>query len=150
MLLKYYKRYLSTVPKEESVGVFAQMRFLVIFWMVLSITPSTHESQKKLLIHSTNPHTRVTFLGGKDLFLWNTFTHNTKMSRRPLPPDPEQLCPRSPLKHPSWTRIAAPRLPMSLVQASGAWDWARQRLFLCFWRQNGTHQKIERWAAHRP
>ena len=43
-------------------------------------------------------------------------THNTqlKMSRCPLPPYHQRLCPPSPWQHPPWTRIVALRLPMSL------------------------------------
>jgi hypothetical protein len=56
---------LDTVPKEESVGVFAQMRFLVIFWMVLSITPSTQDSQKNVT-HTQYKSTYESNISGRE------------------------------------------------------------------------------------
>jgi hypothetical protein len=122
-----------------------------IFWMVLSITPSTHELQKNVTYTQYKSTYESNISGLEGLYSSNTpLTHNTKMSRCPPPPNPQRrLNPRSPWNHQPWTRNAAPWLPMSL-QASGAWGWARQLLFLCFWRRNCTHQKLERGAAHRP
>ena len=57
------------MPKEESVGVFAQMRFLVIFWMVLSITPSTHELQKNVTNTQYKSTCESNISGRKDFFL---------------------------------------------------------------------------------
>ena len=42
--------------------------------------------------------------------------HNTNTQDEPLPPYPQRLRPPSPWKHPPWTRIVAPQLPMSLLQ----------------------------------
>jgi hypothetical protein len=69
-----------------------------------------------------------------------------KMSRRAAP-YPQRLCRHSPWKHPPWTQIVAPWLPMSLTQAPGARDLAHCGEFPCFGRQNCTYRKIERWAA---
>ena len=43
--------------------------------------------------------------------------HKLKMTRQPHPP---RLRPPSPWNHPPWARIAAPRLPVSPLQAPGA------------------------------
>jgi len=42
--------------------------------------------------------------------------HNTNTQDEPLPPYPQRHRPPSPWKHPPWTRIVSPRLPMSLLQ----------------------------------
>ena len=64
-------------------------------------------------------------------------------------PYPHRLCPPSPWKHPPWTRIAAPRLPMSPIEAPGGWARVRCVWSLCLGRRNGAHWKIERRAEHR-
>ncbi len=69
------------------------------------------------------------------------------MSR--APPYPQRLCPPSPWHHPPWTQIGAPRLPRSLMETPSARAAARCVWSLCLGRQNGAHQKIERWAEHR-
>ena len=65
-------------------------------------------------------------------------------------PYPHRLCPPSPWKHPPWTQIDAPRLPMSPIEAPGGWAHVRCVWSLCLGRQNGAHQKIERRVEHLP
>ena len=42
--------------------------------------------------------------------------NNTNTQDEPLPPYPQRLRPPSPWKHPPWTQIVSPRLPMRLIQ----------------------------------
>jgi hypothetical protein len=50
----------------------------------------------------------------------------------------QQLCPRSPWQHPPWTRVTAPHLPMSPVQALGGAARSHRSRSPCFGRQKGT------------
>jgi hypothetical protein len=70
-------------------------------------------------------------------------THNTHNNQHePLPPYSQQLCPLSLLyQHPPWTRITAPRHPMSLMQASGVAGLFTPLFFPCMGCRNGIHQK---------
>ena len=73
--------------------------------------------------HTTHYNQRNT--GGKKKT--GTQTQHTQQDK-PLPPYHQRLCPPSPWRHPPWTRIAAPRLPMSLLEAPGARARAHRRI----------------------
>jgi hypothetical protein len=85
----------------------------------------------------------------KKIRAFSSHPHNTSPQDEPLPPYPQRLRPPSPWKHPPWTRIVSPRLPMSLLQAPVARACARCGSIPWLGRPNGTHRKIERWVEHR-
>ena len=55
---------------------------------------------------------------------------------------PQRLCPRSLWGHPPWTRITAPHLPMSPVQALGGAARFCHFPSPCFRRQKGPIEKL--------
>jgi hypothetical protein len=77
-------------------------------------------------------------------------THSTQTQDELLPPYPQRLWSCYPWQHLPWTRIAAPRLPMSLLESLGGRVHARCSWFPWLGCLNGPHQKNERWAEHRP
>ena len=68
--------------------------------------------------------------------------NRTRPNRTPphmnMSPYPQRLCPRSPWQHPPWTRVTAPHLPMSPVQALGGAARSHRSRSPCFGRQKGT------------
>ena len=60
-----------------------------------------------------------------------------------MPSYPQRLCPCPPWQHPPWTRIAAPWLPMSLLQAPGGHVCAQCGRFPCFGAPKWHHKKWE-------
>jgi hypothetical protein len=62
----------------------------------------------------------------RNQWVFSSRPHNTNTQDEPLPPYSQRLRPPSPWKHPPWTRIVSPRLPISLLHVTRKAAFARQ------------------------
>ena len=106
--------------------------------------------KKMLLILSTNRHTRVTFLGGKDFFLWKHLSTQHQDEPTPAAAHPPAALPLLSMATSAMdpTHGAAPPHE-SCAGARGRGSFLPLSLPL-IWAPKGTHQLIERWAGLRP
>ncbi len=97
--------------------VFAQARYLVIFLMVHSNTPSTHKPHKNVTNKGYKSTYKSNILRWEGFFRCFGFPHNKQKQDEQPSPYPQHLCHILPWQHPPWPQITVPRLPMSLLKA---------------------------------